>query len=392
MIRFNCEQCGHKIGVQDKYVGKRGKCPECGAIVVIPAQSTIIECHCQNCDRKINVPKTLVGKEIQCPDCKDRFIVPAADLDISLATETPPTQPTDSTGILTPLDLPQEYRIADQPPDQSYRSQELTESERDFQAIRTEDEAESVTESELPWLIDIALYPFSAAGAVNLGIFCLGPPILGLINHLILSRIPFGTLIALVLFLLLVAYALHYLAFCTFDSSKGGRRAPDTLAQDAPDKSDLISQLFLTLGSIALCFWPAVVYSAWTGRTDAIFWLLSVCGLFFFPMALLAGTLFDAIHALNPIVIIVSIVRTLPRYLGLVLFFCIPLALVAAIIANISPQSALGMLFYSRTLINYFLTTAFIYKAIPLAYLTMIGAHLLGRFYWLHKDKLDWGL
>ena len=109
-------------------------------------------------------------------------------------------------------------------------------------------------------------------------------------------------------------------------------------------------------------------------------------------MALLAGTLFDAIHALNPIVIIVSIVRTLPRYLGLVLFFCIPLALVAAIIANISPQSAVGMIFYLRILINYFLTTAFIYKAIPLAYLTMIGAHLLGRFYWLHKDKLDWGL
>lgn len=255
-----------------------------------------------------------------------------------------------------------------------------------------EEEPPLADECKPPGPIDIALYPFSAAGAVNLGIFCLGPPILGFINHLILSRIPFGTLIALILFLLLVAYALHYLAFCTFDSSKGGRRAPDTLAQDSPDKSDLISQLFLTLGSIALCFWPAVVYSAWTGRADAIFWLLSACGLFFFPMVLLAGTLFDAIHALNPIVIIASIVRTLPRYLGLVLFFCIPFALVAAMIANISPQGAMGTLFFPRILVSYFFTTSFIYKAIPLAYLTMIGAHLLGRFYWLHKDKLDWGL
>ena len=55
-------------------------------------------------------------------------------------------------------------------------------------------------EASLPWPIDVALYPFSAAGMVHLGIFCLGPPLLGLINRLILSRIPFGTLIAFALF------------------------------------------------------------------------------------------------------------------------------------------------------------------------------------------------
>jgi hypothetical protein len=259
-----------------------------------------------------------------------------------------------------------------------------------------EEDPPLANEDKLPWFIDIFLYPFSAAGAVNLAIFCLGPPLLGFVNRLVLSRIPFGTLISLILFLLLVAYALYYLAYCTFDSSKGGRRAPDTLAQDAPDRSDLIAQFFLILGSIAFCFWPAVVYSALTGRTDVLFWLLSVCGLFFFPMALLAAVLFDAIHALNPIVIIASTVRTLPKYLGLVLFFCIPFALVAAVVSNIrglsSPQSAVGMLFYPHMLIHYFFTASFIYKAIPLAYLTMIGAHLLGRFYWWHKDKLDWGL
>lgn len=251
-------------------------------------------------------------------------------------------------------------------------------------------------EHQLPRIIEILLYPFSTAGLVNLGIFCLSPPLLGLLNRLILSRIPFGTLIAFALFLLLVAYALYYLAYCTFDSSKGGRRAPDTLAQDAPDKSDLISQFFLILGSVAVCFWPAVVYGALTGRADAFFWLLTGCGVFFFPMALLAAVLFDAIHALNPIVIVISIVRTLPKYLGLVLFYCIPCALVAAVVWNTrgisAPQSAVGMIFYPRMLINYFFTTAFIYKAIPLAYLAMVAAHLLGWFYWWHKDKLGWGI
>ena len=166
--------------------------------------------------------------------------------------------------------------------------------------------------------------------------------------------------------------------------------------QDAPDKSDLISHFFLILGAVAFCFWPAVVYYAFTNRTDVVFWLLSICGVFFFPMALLAAVLFDAIHALNPIVITASIIRTLPRYLGLVLFCCISFALVAAVISNIhglsAPQSAMGMIYYLRMLINYFFSAAFIYKGVLLAYLGMVGAHLLGRFYWWNKDKLDWGL
>jgi hypothetical protein len=131
-------------------------------------------------------------------------------------------------------------------------------------------------------------------------------------------------------------------------------------------------------------------------RVDLVFWLLSVCGIFFFPMALLAGVLFDATHALNPVFIIASIFRTLPKYCGLVLFYCILGAIVAAIIANIchlsGPQELTGVIFYPLRLINYFFTAAFIYKAIPLVYLGMVGAHLLGKFYWWHKDTLDWGI
>jgi DNA-directed RNA polymerase subunit RPC12/RpoP len=121
MIRFGCEHCGHKISVQDKHVGKRGKCPECGALVVIPTKSTIITFHCQNCNRKISVPKTYASKEVQCPNCKDRFIVPAADLDIPLAAQSPPTQSAGSDGALTFLDLPKEYRVPNQSPGRSGR-------------------------------------------------------------------------------------------------------------------------------------------------------------------------------------------------------------------------------------------------------------------------------
>lgn len=259
-----------------------------------------------------------------------------------------------------------------------------------------EEDPPLATERELPWIIDIFLYPFSAAGMVHLAIFCLSPPLLGFINRLVLSRIPFGILIALVLLILLMAYALYYLACCVFDSSKGGRRAPDIIVQYAPDKSDLIAQLFLMLASIAICFWPVAVYSVIMRRVDFVFWLLSAVGIFLFPMALLAGILFDATHALNPIFIIASIFRTLPKYCGLVLFYCILGAIVAAVIYNIrhlsAPQDLTGTIFYPLRLINYFFTAAFIYKAMAFVYLAMVGAHLLGSFYWWHKDKLGWGI
>src|SRR5688572_26702389 len=42
MIKFNCGQCGQKIGVPDAHAGKRGKCPNCGAVVSIPAPAMAV--------------------------------------------------------------------------------------------------------------------------------------------------------------------------------------------------------------------------------------------------------------------------------------------------------------------------------------------------------------
>ena len=59
-------------------------------------------------------------------------------------------------------------------------------------------------ERKLPWLIDIFLYPLSASGMIHLAFFWLAPPLLGLINRLVLSRVPLGILVALVLYIMLV--------------------------------------------------------------------------------------------------------------------------------------------------------------------------------------------
>ena len=49
MIKFACSNCSKTIRVDDKYAGKKGKCPKCGQAVVVPERSTIIEFHCDGC-------------------------------------------------------------------------------------------------------------------------------------------------------------------------------------------------------------------------------------------------------------------------------------------------------------------------------------------------------
>jgi len=241
--------------------------------------------------------------------------------------------------------------------------------------VKVIEDPQLVVKRKLPWLIDVLLYPANLHGIIQIAIFLFLSFLIGLLDRLILSRLELGGILSLALYALLVGYIFYYFGYCIFDSSKGGRRAPDIRAEHIPDKEDFISQLFLILGCVAVCFCPVAIYYGFTQRIDSTFWLLSACGAFFFPMALLAGVLFDAIHALNPIFIIGSILRTFSTYCGLILSFCLFGGLVAVMVRIMHRLPILG----------------FISNAVNL-YLLFVAAHLLGRFYWWNKDKLDWGI
>jgi hypothetical protein len=202
-----------------------------------------------------------------------------------------------------------------------------------------------------------------------------------------------GGFMALILYLLLIGYILYYLSWCVINSAKGGLRAPDITIYEVPDKGELLSQLFLILGSVAVCFCPASVYYIFTERTDLLFWLLLAYGIFFLPMVLLRAVMFDSVDSLNPISIIGSIFKAFLPYCGLILVFCILAAILRPIISNSpKPQNLLAAFNYLTILLSYQSGAVFFYHKIALIYLAMIAAHLLGRFYWWHKDKLDWGL
>jgi len=242
--------------------------------------------------------------------------------------------------------------------------------------VKVIEEPQLEVNRKLPWFIDVLLYPASLHGIIQIGIFFFLSLLIGLLGwfaSLFLRH--YGPVIILFLHILLIGYIAFYFGYCIFDSSKGGRRAPDIRAEHIPDKEDFISQLFLMLGCVAICFWPVGIYYAFARRTDSNFWALAGCGGFFFPMALLRGVLFDALDALNPISIIGSIFRTFLSYCGLILSFCVFGGLVAAIVFFLRHLPVLG----------------FISNAVNL-YLLFVAAHLFGRFYWWHKDKLDWGL
>ncbi|MHC4665298.1 MAG: hypothetical protein ACYS9T_04985 [Planctomycetota bacterium] len=230
--------------------------------------------------------------------------------------------------------------------------------------------------SKLPWFIDVFLYPASLHGIVYLAIFLIAPVLIGLLERFVLSHVRYyGRALSLILHVLLIGYILYYFAYCVFDSSRGGPRAPNVSSEHIPDKADLLSQILLILGCIAICFLPIAAYYIFTNRIDRFFWLSAAVGFFLFPMALLAGVLFDSFDALNPIMIIRSILRTFLAYCGLILSFCILGSLVALIFSLSKNLPVLG----------------YVSKALAL-YLLLVAAHLLGGFYWNNKDRLDWGI
>ncbi len=77
MIRFSCAHCARHITVDKKYCGKKGKCPNCGNVVVVPDCSTVIAFNCSNCGHKINVPAAHAGRKGKCPKCGNLLVVPS---------------------------------------------------------------------------------------------------------------------------------------------------------------------------------------------------------------------------------------------------------------------------------------------------------------------------
>ena len=373
MIRFYCEHCAHKISVRDKDIGRQGKCSKCGKVVIVPTESTIIDFRCEYCNREISVPKSHSGKKVVCPKCNSTFIIPVIYAPGSNAKQDysgdfiPRT--TDSTHGLTLIDVPEDYKLKKEPAVRPGISEEDLAGE-----------IESPGERKLPWFIDIFLYPVSLSGVTHLAIFTIIPTIIAILRTSlgkagIIVGLP-GFIINILIFL----YIGWYFAECIRDSAKGGTRAPEAFA--SVGAGEMWSQMQHILGCYLILISPAFFYNLYTGKLDAVYWALLITGSFFFPMGLLACIMFDSIRGLNPKLLIGSIFSTFFQYCGLVLLVIAVMFIFTKLVGMTEKEAPMKPL-----VIMLILGGVLFFFGL---YIAFIIAHIIGRFYWLNQEKLNW--
>jgi phage FluMu protein Com len=344
MIKFDCKNCGQRIAACEAQAGKKGRCPKCKAILVVPADFKL----------EFETERTQTSPQ-EIAELEDKLEKPGLNL--------------------TFLDSPQKDRAGEKPVVSDSitdrRSHELQSLE---ERLATAAESEPVGQRKFPWFIDIFLYPISAPAVIIIGIVISIPLLIGLVAYLLG---PFGFFVSIPGFFINIVVGLYmywYLCHCVRDSAEGNIRAPDVLVS-SPTIGDMFFQTLKVVICLLFFSAPMLIYYYTTGSTDFIFWLLFGFAVLFFPMGFLAVIMFDSINGLNPILLIGSIFSTFFQYLGLLFLFSILGWLIVRIFSVTSTSLILNLL-------------------LPLAiiYLSLVTAHLLGRFYWRNQERLRWGI
>ncbi|MDO8304107.1 MAG: hypothetical protein Q7T18_12800 [Sedimentisphaerales bacterium] len=340
----------------------------------------MIKCSCKSCGKRFNVPPTFAGKKGRCPECKAIVVILPAE-QVQAAAKAPAMQDVGASSTLSfgtadiKLSFPdilETDRIAIESQQQQRHTPSAIDDARMFQKPIATNGAKSDGKRKFPWPIDIFLYPTNGAGLTQLAIF-LGIPFL--IGILTMVAGPFGMFIGIpgiVVMIVINAYMAWYVCECIRDSGNGGVRAPDVLV-GSPDLWEVGSQLFQIFACYVFFLAPMIFYFGFTKRFDTVFWALGSYAIFFFPMGLLAVTMFGSLSGLNPILLIGSIVRVFFSY-------CIMIAGLTAVTCLFvflhlrMPRAGAGQ---------------FIIRCAD-TYLVLVTAHLLGRFYYWKADKLNW--
>ncbi|MBN1456778.1 MAG: DUF4013 domain-containing protein [Sedimentisphaerales bacterium] len=394
MIKFCCEHCGHKIGAPDDYAGKKARCSKCKQPVKIPAESQeiktgdsdMIKFRCEKCNQKIAVKAIHAGKRVKCNKCQNICVIKASRPATQSESATrSSTQKAVSDNMLN-FDSEDLSALAAGQTVEIERPKPKPEQEKIDDAQRTQNlKTKTPKQRMLPWPIDILLYPTSIAGLLNIVLVVVCNFVLG-----------FFFCMGALLQLLISFYIIWYCCECIRDSASGGLRAPDAFSGGL----DIWEEAFQYLKVMATCILfisPVIIYVFYycvfteTKPNNVIVISLLGYSAAFFPMALLAMVLFDSLSALNPWLLVRSIISTFPQYVGLVILlyglgiiyyfvvFAAAMGSAAASAASPVPGSEI------MGAIGFHLVE----QAASL-WLTLVLCHLLGRFYYKYEEKLYW--
>ncbi|MFC1781479.1 hypothetical protein ACFLZ8_04390 [Planctomycetota bacterium] len=230
-VKFQCEYCGCKISINAAYAGKKGRCPKCKNVIIVPEAKSV--------------------------------------------------ESASSNALDDLLDYPKDYKLKDEPiPD----SQEKSLEQKLYEESESE-ETEPTGQHRLPWFIDVFLYPVSFSGLTHLAVFTLIPWLVNLLTIIVIKF--FGRagmivgLAGLIINILNGLYFGWYFTECVRDSAKGQTRAPESFP--TVGAREMWSQTQHIVGCCLIFLSPSLFYSFYTHRTDGIYWGLLITGSFFLP-------------------------------------------------------------------------------------------------------------
>ena len=221
-------------------------------------------------------------------------------------------------------------------------------------------------------------YPIRGSGPVVLVMVALFALVLLAVGAWI-GRIlaPYGFILTIAIDIFVCGYIVLMLLNTVAASARGEGGMPLTPAVDFDNPmASAALPLFLLIGCGALCFAPAVAYYGLGGRhMDALFAALLAIGALYFPMALLAVSVYEQIEALSPGPIVRSIVRVFGDYLLACIVFYVLIGLAVLAWRHITFRPA---------------QLALALRLVVLLYATTAAAHVLGRLYHANRARLRW--
>ncbi|MEI9961451.1 MAG: FHA domain-containing protein [Limisphaerales bacterium] len=190
----------------------------------------------------------------------------------------------------------------------------------------------------------------------------------------------YGLMALLFLTVFGVGYLTSFLRRILTSTAIGENRMPDW--PDITDfGSDIFSPFIQLLGTVFFCFAPAILLTIFaTAGNTWLGWAVTACILFgcaYFPMAFTAVAMFDSVTAVNPLLVIPSILKIPLEYLLTIIIFAVILLvrwLGEAVLPELVPIPFLPAIFA-----NFFGL-----------YLLTVEMRILGLLYLTKKRELGW--
>ena len=340
-IKFTCPSCGKGLRVADEMAGKHGRCPHCKNPISIPLSGELPETK-EKIEPEEEEELRLVKEEIppdvrRCPGCG------------ILVDKSARTCPGCGTDLLTGQKFIKAKSLAREkaPPVGAHPAA--------FWAA-------------LPYAL---AYPFNPKGLALL----VG-------GTIFFTLLRFGIRVP-ILGLLVAIFTVGYLATYMF-SIIGTTANAEDLPPDWPSIShwidDTLYPFGLLIAAILVSLGPFFVYKAVCVVKDiptqnAIIWLLLIYAILYLPMALIAMAIFRSFAALNPVLIISSILKVPLQYLGALIFLGLLL-----VVQFLSSRAGLPQVPILSRLLSQFVSLYFL----------MVEMRILGLLYRYKEEKLNW--